>query len=113
LRPRRGLRVAVGLLAWIAASVALSADEGRDALTLRALAATCTACHGTEGRAAAGETMPSLAGRDPVELAGLLRAFREGSRPATVMHQLSKGYTVPQLEAIAAYFAAQAGTPGP
>jgi cytochrome c553 len=28
-------------------------------------------------------------------------------KPATVMHQISKGYTDPQIEQIAAYFAAQ------
>ena len=33
--------------------------------------------------------------------------FRDGKRPATVMHQISKGYTEPQIEAMAAWFAAQ------
>jgi cytochrome c553 len=36
-----------------------------------------------------------------------LTAFREGKRPATIMHQLVKGYTPAQIDAIAAYFAAQ------
>ena len=30
-----------------------------------------------------------------------------GARPATVMHQLAKGYSDAQIEVIAAYFAAQ------
>jgi cytochrome c553 len=36
-----------------------------------------------------------------------MKAFRSGSRPATVMHQLAKGYSDAQVETIAAYFAAQ------
>jgi len=36
-----------------------------------------------------------------------MRAFKSGARPATVMHQLAKGYSDAQIEAIAAYFAAQ------
>jgi cytochrome c553 len=36
-----------------------------------------------------------------------MRAFRDGSRPATVMHQIAKGYTDAQIDAMAAWFAAQ------
>jgi cytochrome c553 len=51
--------------------------------------------------------MPGLAGRDPSELARLMQDFRSGNRPATVMHQIAKGYSDEQVAAIAAYFAAQ------
>jgi len=51
--------------------------------------------------------MPALAGRPRGELAQMLREFRDGKRPATIMHQLAKGYTDPQIDAIAAWFAAQ------
>ena len=33
-----------------------------------------------------------------------LLAFRDGSRPATVMQQIAKGYTPEQIEQLAAYF---------
>jgi cytochrome c553 len=36
-----------------------------------------------------------------------MKAFKSGARPATVMHQLAKGYSDAQIEQIAAYFAAQ------
>jgi cytochrome c553 len=36
-----------------------------------------------------------------------MRAFRDGQRPATIMHQLSKGYSDAQIDAIAAHFARQ------
>jgi cytochrome c553 len=33
--------------------------------------------------------------------------FKSGKKPATIMHQLSKGYTDEQLAALSGYFAAQ------
>jgi cytochrome c553 len=36
-----------------------------------------------------------------------LLSFKNGTRPATIMHQLTKGYTDEQLAQISAYFAAQ------
>ena len=73
---------------------------------IRSLAATCAACHGTDGRAAEGQAMPGLAGQPRERIAAELRAFRQGSRPGTVMPQIAKGYSDPQIEALAAYFAA-------
>lgn len=75
----------------------------------RSLAATCFTCHGTDGRSVNG-VPPSLAGQNRDYLLGQLREFRDGKRPATIMHQQAKGYTNEQLELIAGYFAAI--TPG-
>jgi sulfide dehydrogenase cytochrome subunit len=36
-----------------------------------------------------------------------LMDFKTGRKPATIMHQLSKGYSDEQLQELAAYFAAQ------
>jgi sulfide dehydrogenase cytochrome subunit len=93
-----------GLLAVAAAGVHAQAAPA-DART-RSLAATCTQCHGTDGKALPGETMVRLAGLPKEHIATQMRAFREGQRPATVMHQLAKGYTDAQIDALAAYFAA-------
>jgi len=71
----------------------------------RSLAATCTGCHGTSGVSQGG--IPSIAGVEKERILTLLKEFRDGKRPATVMHQHSKGYTDEQLEAIAGWFAAQ------
>jgi cytochrome subunit of sulfide dehydrogenase len=71
----------------------------------RNLSANCANCHGTNGRSVGG--MPALAGRQRDELGRTLREFRDGKRPATIMHQLSKGYTDAQIDAIAAYLAVQ------
>jgi cytochrome c553 len=34
-----------------------------------------------------------------------MKAFKDGTRPATVMHQLTKGLTDAQIESIASYYA--------
>ncbi|GAA6140390.1 c-type cytochrome [Hydrogenophaga sp. 5NK40-0174] len=72
---------------------------------VRVWAAACANCHGTDGHALKG--MEALAGKDKDELLEKLMDFKTGRKPATVMHQLSKGYTDEQLAQLAAYFAAQ------
>lgn len=76
-------------------------------LQTRALAATCANCHGTDGRAVAGSGNARLAGQSKEYIVSQMMAFREGTRPATVMHQLAKGYSNAQIDQLAAYFAAQ------
>ncbi len=84
-----------------------AAAQDAAALRMRTLAATCSSCHGTDGHTVAGAAVPGLAGRPAAEVAGLLRAFKRGERSPTVMHQIAKGYDDAQIDALAAYFAAQ------
>ena len=90
-----------------AAALALTAPltMAQDALLARNLAATCANCHGTNG-AARGD-MKVLAGVKAETLIALMNDFRSGNQPATIMHQISKGYTDDQIKLIAGYFAAQ------
>ena len=81
--------------------------QSPDALYVRSLAATCANCHGTNGRTVDQSAVPGLAGMPREYMLRQLQSFRDGSRPATVMHQITKGFTQPQLEQIAGYFAAQ------
>ena len=61
----------------------------------------------TNGVATAGSSVVSLAGLDKAYTIAQMKAFKTGARPATVMHQLSKGYSDAQIEVLATYFAAQ------
>ena len=85
------------------ASTALAADAN----LARNLAATCANCHGTNGKAVEGSGIDALAGVDKARILQKLGEFKSGVRPASIMHQISKGYTDEQLDQIAAYFAAQ------
>jgi sulfide dehydrogenase cytochrome subunit len=91
------------VLAGLAATLAVCVAQA-DALQVRSLAASCASCHGTNGVAQPG--MESLAGRPKDELLKQMLDFKTGKKPATIMHQLSKGYTDEQLEQLAGYFSA-------
>jgi len=71
---------------------------------IRSLAASCAGCHGTAGVAQPG--MESLAGKPQEDTLKKMLDFKSGKKPATLMHQLSKGYTDQELTQLAAYFAA-------
>ncbi len=97
--------VAVLVTFALCSTVALS----QDAFALRAssLAATCANCHGTAGRSVDGASVPGLAGLPAAYTVEQMKAFKSGARPATVMHQIAKGYSDVQIEQIAAWYAAQ------
>jgi sulfide dehydrogenase cytochrome subunit len=93
------------------AAVALLALSGLaqaqvDPAHVRSWAASCAACHGTDGRAQPG--VISLAGVPKEITIQKMLDYKAGRVPAaTIMHQLSKGYSDEQIVAIAGYFAAQ------
>jgi len=101
-------RIFVALLGVGAALMSLhpaAHAQKADPNLARNLAATCANCHGTDGQAR-GEAA-SLAGIPEQRLLSTLTLYRNGTLPATIMHQISKGYTEEQLKLIAGYFAAQ------
>ena len=51
--------------------------------------------------------MPRLAGQDPAQMIAGMQAFRNGSRPATVMDRIAKGFSDDEIKSIAAWYAAQ------
>ncbi|MCJ7799351.1 MAG: c-type cytochrome [Polaromonas sp.] len=81
---------------------AQSQAQAMDPLQVRSMAASCASCHGTQGVAQAGNE--SLAGVNRDELLKKMLDFKTGKKPATIMHQLSRGYSDEQLAALAAYF---------
>ena len=73
---------------------------------VRSIAATCAACHGTNGNSAGG-AVPGLAGVNKEYFVNQIKAFKEGKRDATIMQQLAKGYSDGEVAALGEYFAAQ------
>ena len=96
----QGFKFSLCLVLFALSHCAFAADP----LQVRSLAASCANCHGTNGVAQQG--MESLAGKSKEDLLKAMLDFKSDKKPATIMHQLSKGYTDEQLEQLAAYFAA-------
>lgn len=81
---------------------------------IRSLAASCAACHGTQGKAATAplragaDVTASLAGVDKNHITQRLMTFKSGAGSPTVMHRHAKGLTDNEIIALAEYFSAQA-----
>jgi sulfide dehydrogenase cytochrome subunit len=68
-------------------------------------ASSCSGCH--PASAAVQTPVPRLVVRPAVEIVAAMQAFRAGQRPATVMDRIAKGFSEPEIAAIAAWYAAQ------
>jgi cytochrome c553 len=64
-------------------------------------ASSCSGCHGGVA------PIPVLAGKDAGEIVVALDAFRAGTKEATVMDRIAKGFTHDETVAIAAWWAEQ------
>ena len=89
---------AIGLLSIAAAGAAASAEPP-------AGAAACTGCHPASTRVSS--PVPRLSGLDQAAIVRALQDFRSGTRPGTVMDRIAKGFTDAEIQAIAAWYAAQ------
>ncbi len=94
-------RLTLLTVALIGGGLALPAGA-QDPNLGRDLAATCITCHGKNSTGTG-----TLDGMPKEQLAQTMKAFKSGARPATLMHQLSKGYSEQQVELIAEYFSKQ------
>jgi cytochrome c553 len=72
----------------------------------RTKAATCVACHGPDGVAAAPQ-WPNLAGQHETYLLEALEQYKDGSRVDLVMNPLMAPLDEATIEELAAFFAAQ------
>ncbi len=72
------------------------------AFQVKLWAASCMACHGTDGRAEG--TGLTIGGRPAPDLLTKLLGYKTGKLPATIMHQHAKGYSDDELSRIADYF---------
>jgi cytochrome subunit of sulfide dehydrogenase len=92
-----------------AAEVLVSTDDLSNTPHIRTLAASCAACHGSNGNAVADNAV--LAGIDGNYFVAQMLAFKDGSRPATVMHRHAKGINIDEINLLADYFSKQKRMP--
>jgi sulfide dehydrogenase cytochrome subunit len=102
---RRAARLSVGAAVLALAAAAQAQAPAPNPHLARNLAATCANCHGTNGNAR-GDMKP-LAGVSADKIVAMMADYKSGNQPATIMHQIAKGYTDDQIKLIAGYFAAQ------
>ena len=74
-------------------------------LHTRGLAASCAACHGTNGNSIG--DIAKLAGKDKTDFVTKMLAFKSGERAATVMHHHAKGLNSQEIADLAEYFSTQ------
>ena len=63
-------------------------------------ASSCSGCHDAK---LASPSVPPLKGRPAAEIVTAMEAFRAGTREATVMTRIAKGFTDEETRAIAAW----------
>jgi len=93
--PRR-LASALALAMLPAAAFAADAPPG---------ASSCSGCHAPAVSAAI--IVPPINGRPATETASLMREFRSGARPATVMGRIAKGFNDAEIDAVAQWLGVQ------
>lgn len=96
---KKSLAVAL-LLAGVLGAVASAQADPR----ARFMASNCAYCHGPDGKSRG--AVPSLAGLEQKYFIDQMKAFKDGSRPGTVMQKHANGYTEAEYLAMAKYFAA-------
>ena len=94
---RRAMAAAIGFASIVAATVAWAEPP--------AGAASCTGCHPASARVTS--PVPRLGGLDRAAIVKAMQDFRTGQRTGTVMDRIAKGFTDEEIQAIAAWYAAQ------
>lgn len=87
------------------AAAALLLSFGSAAAEVPPGAAACSGCHPISRSVVT--PVPSLNGRDAAQIMVAMKEFRAGQRSATVMDRIAKGFTDDEINAIAAWYAAQ------
>jgi sulfide dehydrogenase cytochrome subunit len=68
-------------------------------------ASSCTGCHAA--KRIPDSVIPRIAGRKASDIVQYMREYRSGAWPSSVMGRIAKGFDDQQIDAIAAWFAAQ------
>ncbi len=90
-----------GLLATLAGALTLAGAA--NAAEAPPGASSCSACHAASPSLKT--SVPALTGRTAAEIAGIMREFKSGGRPATVMGRIALGFSDAEIDAIAEWSA--------
>ena len=90
----------------IACGVALGGSALAATPSAQMLGNTCAGCHGTNG-SSHGPATPTIAGISSEYFIETMQAYKDGSRPSTIMTRIAKGYTEEEIKAMAGFFAKQ------
>ena len=101
MKKMRRTSVTILTAAFFGSGLALPASA-QDVNLGRNLAASCVVCHGKNA-----SNTGTLDGMPRNQIVQTMKDFASGARPATLMHQLAKGYTEQQVELLAEYFSQQ------
>lgn len=108
------MRVMLRLTGLLVLSLALLqpavAAPKKSKLNGEMLAQSCFACHGPRGASAA-SPMPIIGGQNVSYLIDAMQAFKDMTRPATIMTRLTDAYTAQEIEAMAVYISSQPFVP--
>jgi cytochrome c553 len=89
----RSFIATAALLALATSSLALGAPPPG--------AASCLGCHPAKAN---DSPVPALSPRSAAEITEAMAAFRAGTRPATVMDRIAKGFSDEEISAIAQWY---------
>lgn len=87
-------------LATIGLLLALAAPAAAQTAVAPPGASSCSGCHDAK---IADPAVPPLRGRPAEDIVAAMQAFRSGSREATVMTRIAKGFSDDETRAIAAW----------
>jgi sulfide dehydrogenase cytochrome subunit len=100
------LKALIGALIVCVSSVAFAAEEKKPLMSgasASMLANTCAGCHGTNG-ASAGPATPSISGISGVYFEEIMKGFKSGDIPSTIMGRIAQGYSDDEIKAMSEYF---------
>lgn len=90
-------------VSWLSITFAMGAGHTHAASpNVEAIARSCSGCHGSKGQGFG--KLPSIRGMDQHRFIEAMQDFRNGTRTATVMHRIAKGFSDVELLEMADFF---------
>ena len=106
--------LASGLLVMSAAAMAAAQQSTKtiNGASAQAMADSCAGCHGTDG-ASHGPGTPSIGGLSKVYFIDMMKGFKSGEIPSTIMGRIAKGFNNDEITKIATHFSRLEFKPAP